>query len=169
MNYCKNTVYYFDSSLIDHNGNFVSGKTLTYKIFKSSINTLVDSGIMTEIGITGVYRFSYSFTEVGEYRIEYYTPDKYENGIETILVTETGIDNINIKIERILGLSQENYRIFSPTYVTKAQQSCMTSAIIKIYANASDCENDINAIGEYAVTATFDNNARMTNYKVKKK
>ena len=71
-------------------------------------------------------------------------------------------------LKRIAGLCQENYRIFNPVYVTKNRQQCMTSATIKIYPSSTDCENDTNAIAEYQITATFANDATMTNYKVKK-
>jgi hypothetical protein len=71
-------------------------------------------------------------------------------------------------IKRIGGLCQENYRIFNPTYVNKSGTPCMTSATIKIYGSASDCENNVNPIAEYAVTATFDSQAKMQTYKVKK-
>jgi hypothetical protein len=44
----------------------------------------------------------------------------------------------------------------------------MTSAIIKIYPTAIDCDADTNETAEYHISATFDNQAKMTGYKVKK-
>jgi hypothetical protein len=168
MIYYKNVVYYFDVSLIDTLGNFVSGEIVTYKVYLSSTNDLIISDTMTEIGSSGIYRAEITFANSGQYRIEYYTPVQFKNGVETIIVEEIELQSIGENIIRILGLSQENYRIFNPTYITKNNQACMTSAIIKIYNSALDCENDTNVLATYTIAATFDSQARMLTYKVKK-
>ena len=156
-----------ENAITDQNGDFVSGLTVTYEVRKSVDNSLVASGTMTEEG--DVYKISISFSVEGQYRALYITPTGYENGTETILVEDaTDLIALNDKLIRVLGLSQENYKIFNPTYVTKNNQACMTSATIKIYPTPADVDADTNAIAEYTVTATFDNSARMTNYKVKK-
>jgi len=165
MNYYKNIEYKLELSIIDTRGNFVSGLNITYKIYKSLDNSLFDTGTMTEIGTSGIYNISVIFPESIQYRVEYYTPNKYENGIETINVEE--ISDIRELVTKVLGLCQSNYRIFSPHYITKKGQACMDSATIKTYPTAIDCENDTNKLAEYHIIATFDNNANMTGYKVK--
>jgi hypothetical protein len=161
MTYFTNILYIFDTSIIDKNGSFKSGLTVTYKIYKSIDNSLISSGTLVEVGSSGIYQFSYLFTVLGQYRLEYYTPTKYENGIEMIEIQDN-------QLARILGLSQENYRIFNPVYVKKNGQQCMTTATIKTYSTALDCTNDTNKIAEYQITATFDTEARMSHYKVVK-
>ena len=68
-------------------------------------------------------------------------------------------------INRVKGLSQENYRIFNPTYDANKN---LTSATIKIYDSAGDCNNDYNPLATYTVTATYDSNGNMSTYKVTK-
>ena len=222
----KDTNYKLDLSIIDSKGDFVSGLIVTYAIYKSADNSLVTSGTMIEVGSKGIYQTSnISFSNEEKYRVEYTTPNKYENTIEEILVVETlgskptdianavweeaiaghlGGDKAGQHLEdadatadpsavadavwdellsghstvgsfaellkRIGGLCQENYRIFNPTYTTnnKFRQSCMTSGTIKIYPTATDVDTDTNSIATYEVIATYNNNAEMTSYKVKR-
>ncbi len=69
------------------------------------------------------------------------------------------------KIDRILGLCQENYRLINPIYDKRLN---LIGGTIKIYPTAVDCENDTNATAEYGITATFNRQNHMTSYKVKK-
>jgi len=159
----KNQQHKLDLSLTDNLGNFVSGKTITYSIYKSSDNSLVTSGTMIEIGTSGVYEASITFTDIGQYRVNYITPSKFENLIETFYVREELATQELVK--RVLGLTQENYRIISPIYDSKRN---MTSGRIKIYPTASDVDADTNSLAEYIISATYDNKNQMTGYKVKK-
>ena len=107
---------------------------------------------------------------MGEYRIKYITPVGYEKGIENIDIidlVETGglTTEQDAMLRRTLGLGQENYRIFSPVYDANGN---MTTAIIKIYPSASDCDADTNITATYTVSSTYDSNHRMATYKVKK-
>ena len=68
------------------------------------------------------------------------------------------------KIARALGLSQENFRIKSQVYDANKN---MTSATVRLYANAADCEADVNQIAEYTIAATYDAENNCTSYKVK--
>lgn len=191
MRIFKDIPYKLETTITDLVGNFISGLSIDYEVRKCLDNSIVSSGTMLEVN--SVYTKEITLTEVGEYRVKYITPEGFENGFENIIVDEYDNYKVNIadiwsyvsrtltsggsggltpdqddRLKRIAGLSQENYRIFSPTYVTKNNQACMTSAIIKIYPTASDCESDTNAIAEYNISATFDNQARMIGYKVKK-
>jgi len=162
MIYYQNTQYYLESSATDTRGNFISGLTINYTVYKSSDDSLVDSGIMTEIGTTGIYKAPIIFTEAIQYRVIYITPLRYENIIETIIVTEIGE-----QLKRILGLSQENYRIFNPQY---DRHNNLIAGTIKTYSNANDVDTDTNPIAEYEITANFNLRTNlMTSYKVKKK
>ncbi len=150
-------------SIIDRTGVFKSGLTVTYNVYKSSDNSLIQTGTMVEVGSSGIYQVTITFTESTQFRAEYTTPTSYENVIETILVEEVSIGDINDLIKRILGLSFENYRIFDTVYSKKGN---MSSATVKIYPTANDCNNDTNAIAEYQVTTNHNYVGRMTGYKV---
>jgi len=153
-----NQPYYLEIYITDKLGNFASGLTVIYNIYKSSDNSLVASGTLTEY--SNIYRASTSFSEPGQYRIEYITPSKFENAIETIVVTD-----VYDKITRILGLTQENYRLMNPIYDSKGN---LIEGVIKIYNNPSDLENDQNPIASYKVTAVHDSSGNVTDYKVVK-
>lgn len=158
----KNSTYYLEDFVTDTNGDGISGLSLTYKIYKSSDNSLVDSGSLTDKG-NGLYQASYTFNSVGQYRVIYTTPTSYTDEIEGILVEEQVAQELSLL--RILGLVQENYRILNPTY---DRNNNMLSATIRIYPSASDVNTNTNAIAEYKVTATYDGRSRMTGYRVVK-
>lgn len=67
-------------------------------------------------------------------------------------------------MKRMLGLTHENMRITNPIYDALGN---LTNCKIKIYANATDCENDTNPIAQYDATATYDGNVRLS-YKSKR-
>ena len=66
-------------------------------------------------------------------------------------------------LERVVGLSQENYRLFDMIY----QYGKLISAKMRIYPTADDCSNDTNHIAEYEVTATYEGD-ELRSYKVVK-
>jgi len=160
----KNYTYYFESSIIDIDGDFAygSGITMDYEIIKSSDESLIDSGSMAQVG--NIYKVPYTFTQTGEYRIEYTTPLGYSNGMEEILVLEESQspEIIVEKLNRILGLSQENYRVLNPVY---DRFHNLVSSIIKIYPTSADVDADTNATASYQLTATY-NKTLMSSYKV---
>jgi hypothetical protein len=69
------------------------------------------------------------------------------------------------KIPRLLGLSMENYRIFSPVYDAN---NCLLSATIKIYPTKADVLADTNATAIYAMVATFDADGKCLTYRMTK-
>ena len=79
-------------------------------------------------------------------------------------VFKANIIGLETDITRILGLSQENYRITSTTYTG----DLLTASTMKIYPTAADCDADTNAIATYNMTAQFDSNNHCTGYKVTK-
>lgn len=160
MKVFKNTETYLELVVLNQTGNFISGLSITCNIYRSFDDSLFSSKTLIEVGTSGVYKSSIIFTEIGQFRIVYTTPYKYDNAIETILV-----DDIDEQIKRILGLSQENYRIFNPSYDSRNN---LLSGKIKIYSSASDVDTDTNAIANYSITAVYDGQNQMTSYKVKK-
>jgi len=165
----QNTTHYLEIVLTDKNGDFVTvldtGDSITYEVRKSSDNSLFASGTLSVVG--NVFRDSVLFDTLGQYRIIYTTPTKYENGIEQLEVVEEITDDlsgITTKLNRLLGLCMENYRIFDPLYDNRNN---LKSGTIKIYPSAGDVETDTNAIAEYEITATYSG-VKMTSYKMKK-
>jgi len=90
------------------------------------------------------------------------TSDHSEFFTLLVLVDTSELSN---KVDRILGLCQENYRLFNPVYDKRMN---LIAGTIKIYPTANNCDNDTNELAEYRITAIFDNKSRMTSYKVKK-
>ncbi len=73
--------------------------------------------------------------------------------------------SIGKALKLMLGLAQENFRIKDQVYNGSGN---MTSATIRLYIDATDCENDANHIAEYTVIATYDAQNNCTSYKVKR-
>lgn len=73
------------------------------------------------------------------------------------------IDSIDKDVKRVLGLTQENFRIKDHVYDSGNN---LQSATINIYNNSSDCENDTNPLAEYSMTALYDGGGRLISYKV---
>jgi len=99
-------------------------------------------------------------------------PDQFKADVSG-LAQESTVQEIKAKtdtiqwndIKRILGLTQENFRLKNLTY--DANKS-LTSATIRVYANADDANNDQNPIAEYQISATYDSEGKCTSYLVTK-
>jgi len=159
-------------SFFTDNGSPKTGLTPTIEIRRADTGAvIVNWATMTEVG-TGWYK--YDFTSIDE-TLEYLitcdggtsltTAERY-----TFAGTELKSHLIPLKeaLARILGLTQENFRIVSSTYVTINEQECLTSATIKIYPSASDVDADTNSIATYSLTATYNTEAVVTDYKMKR-
>jgi len=194
----KDTEYKIDIGIVDELGNFATGLTVTYDVRKATDNSLVTSGTTTEI--SGIYSYTYTFTENLEYRSKFTTPIGYENGFENILVVDefasnellnivnsgitglttdiisisSGITDIQTdisehrsetenRIKYILGLEQQNFRIIDQVYNS---DNLLLTSTIRIYNNASDCNNDVNTLKEYSMEATYDGDGKILSYKV---
>lgn len=72
---------------------------------------------------------------------------------------------VGSEISRILGLTQENFRIINQVYSARGN---LTSADIRLYNSKADCDADTNHFAEYAVTATYNVQNQCTSYKVTK-
>lgn len=164
----QNTSHFLIVVLLDNKGDFKSGEIITYEIRKSSDNSLNTSGTLTNIA--DIYTDTISISVIGEYYILYFTPSKIENGLETLIVQTSDIndiqdslDSLATKLCQVLGLSQSNYRLTDQVYNT---EKCLTSAKISIYANASNTNSQINPIATYTITAIYNTNNELIDYKV---
>lgn len=104
-------------------------------------------------------------------------------GIDTISITLTGITNtltgitdsltnidnsitdLSLDVKHILGLVQQNYRLSEHVYDSGNR---LTSVKIKIFNNKADCDNNINSFANYTMTAVYDVNGLLIDYKVVK-
>jgi hypothetical protein len=86
-------------------------------------------------------------------------------GLIDELSTKADIETLEVILQRLLGLNKENQRILHPIY---NEASLLTSATIKIYSTASDCNIDSNAIATYSMVATYNEDNTMASYKVTK-
>lgn len=82
---------------------------------------------------------------------------------DELIVNHSPENSFGESINRIKGLSQENYRISNTVYDSKNN---MTSATLKIYRDATNCNNDTNSMATYSITATYNENNKVTSYKV---
>lgn len=163
MDIILNSSNVLEIMIIDNLGNPVPGLLVTYDIIDSLTNISYDSGSLTDLG-TGIYKKSITWNILGQYRILYSTPAGYEDQIETIYVVEDKIADVTDLIKRILGLTQENFRLFNTVYDVNNN---LTSCTIKIYPSSTDCDNDTNEISEYSMTSTY-NLGLLTDYKMTK-
>ena len=74
------------------------------------------------------------------------------------------IDIMYDNIKRILGLTQENFKIVD--YIYDNTSNTLQSATIKIYETSVDCDNDVNEFASYSMEAVYDSSNRLINYKV---
>lgn len=75
------------------------------------------------------------------------------------------VSDVAADTKRVLGLSQENYRITGQTYDANDN---LISGVITIYPSAVDLNADTNAIATYVISATYDSNNRLLTYQVAK-
>jgi len=90
----KNIEQYYEISVIDEVGDFVTGLTIQYIVNLSSDNSFITSGYTTETD--NVYHFNYTFTNNGDYRLKFITPTYYDNFFDTITVLDKFATNIDL-------------------------------------------------------------------------
>jgi len=166
MNISQGSTYILEILVTDANGTPIPGLSITYSIYNSATNTLIDSGSLTDLS-TGIYQKSILFNTVGQFRVEYTTPINYTDEVETILVVPdqlTAIKTETDKIKFILGLVQENMVITDQSY---DGDNNLISATIKLYNNATDASAEINEFATYSMTAIYSGGL-VSNYKVVK-
>jgi len=157
-----NTIFYLDLLVTDTNGDSKSGLTVTYTLYKSSDDSIIDTGILSDVG-NGVYKGTYNFTISGQYYIIYETPSGYTNEIEGIYADKEYAKQEELL--RSLGLNDENKKVLNPVYDTNGN---LTYSLVKLYPTSLDFVNDTNVMATYEMTATYDGNSRMQTFGVKK-
>jgi len=165
----KNTLHCFEIFIIDKEGNPKEGLSIDYVILKSLDNSVIDSGTMEDID-EGIYKFSYTFNIVGQFRIIYRLPIGYPDGAESIMVIEKEAEQASVDIlidmvTRALGLLGEHKRIFDTEFNAR---HAMTKCRIRIYPTKIDADNDTNHIAEFLGEAEYNTSNEMLSSKIVK-
>lgn len=149
------------TAYFSNNGIPATGLSATIRIIDVADNSPVVTDIaMLEVG-NGFYKYAFStYDAEKDYAIRC-DGSNVLNGNDRY--TYGGNEMFDNVLNNILGLSQQNYRIFSPVY---DGNNNMTSCTVKIYPTAADTNNDTNELNEYTMTATFNGDSEMLTYKV---
>lgn len=166
-----NTVMIDDFTIVDESGTRYTGVTgFTFELWNPSNVNVSSTGItvtVTELG-TGSYRASYTPNVIGIWKLVIYHATYFPAGKDaTHRIYINDIDSIGAetdKIKYVLGLSQENFRIYDQVYNVNGN---MTSATVRVYSTKTDADADTNQLATYTVTATFSGNS-CTAYKMTK-
>lgn len=75
------------------------------------------------------------------------------------------MNTLDDDLQRALGLSKENFRISNTSY---DKDDNLISANVKIYPSKMDLNNDNNLIATYKMEATYDNEGKLSDYKMVK-
>ena len=169
VTYIKQSISHFlVVVLLDNKGDYKNGETITYEVRKSSDNSLTTSGILTNTG--NIYIDTISISVLGEYYVLYFTPTKHENGLEHLIVEantnddiKDSLDALGIKLCKVLGLVQSNFRLTNQVY---SDDGCLLSATMSIYNNASDTNSESNPIATYSIFASYNAELELIDYKV---
>lgn len=162
--------------VIDAQGNPVTGLTdidFTRNLYNPNGIEVANISAGVEVIITetgdGIYKVSFTPNLLGIWTLTVYNATHFPWGKGKVYFCVGSLfDDLKTMIDRVLGLCQENYRLFSPVYIRIKGQYCMTSAIIKIYPSSANCDADTNVLATYNVVATYNREANMTSYKVTK-
>jgi len=157
-----------DFTVTDSAGNRIPGidsTAFTYNIFDDTgaeVSATVPVTFM-ELGF-GNYRSSFTPNSIGDwYLIAYHNTYFPWGKADTIQVFTNTFDSIVPILQRILGLVQENFYIDQTTF---NEFGCMISGRIRIYNNSTNVGTDYGVRETYCIDATYDDEGRMTTYKV---
>jgi len=170
----ENNISFEDEFIVvDEDDNPVTGLTqgdftvLLYNPSGAEVSGSVTTTI-SEIG-NGIYKILFTPNKLGNWELlisnpTYFPWSKYGH-YKSVKATN---DKLFDYLERIVGLSQENFRIFNSEYNRAGD---LTQGIIKIYENANDVDTDTNPIATYEVITSYGKgkyNRNVVGYKVKK-
>lgn len=120
---------------------------------------------VNELG-NGAYRLNFTPDKNGNWFLIVYHATHFPWGKgENYIASESSIASIAEDLKRVLGLVQENYRVFETQYDNRRN---MTYGKIRIYPTPTDVDNNTNPIAEYEVVASYNKSNHMIGYKVKR-
>lgn len=159
-----------DFSVTDSSNDLVPGIDSTafvVHLFDPS-GTEVSSSItptITELGF-GHYRLSFIPNVVGIWMMVVYHTTHFPAGkSNTLQAFNNDFDTIATLVERVLGLTQENFYVDNTSY---DGNNCLTASRIRTYTDEASVGTDSNVLASYNMTATYDGDGNMITYEVKK-
>jgi len=167
MDIQKDIISYDDFAVMDENDNPVIGlvdENFTRKLYNPDKNEVSGtiSVIISEIG-SGLYRVSFTPNKLGNWSLVIYNDTYFPWGKgSNYKCVEYQMSNTIELLKRVLGLSNENIRLFDPVYNSNHK---LLSGTFKIYDTKSDCELDVNNIGIYKVIAEYNSNEELINFR----
>ena len=156
-------------TVLDMTNNLVSGITLSefsIHLYDPTDNEIYNGSNVTisELG-DGHYYAEFTPTMIGDYMLVVYHTTYFPWGkSNNIKVFNNDFDTISVVVERILGLTQENFYVDNTIYDTEGN---MTSSRIRIYDDSVSVGGSSNIMATYAVSASYINN-QMDKYSVVK-
>lgn len=90
--------YIMEVQLIDVDDTPDTGETVSYNIREADTNTSIDSGTLTEVGTTGVYKKPFTFTVEKQYRITY-SVTGYPDVVESISIEDVTATIVDIETD----------------------------------------------------------------------
>lgn len=144
------------SRLIYQSKGFVSGKTVTGRMFKPDLTS--EDIVYTEIA-DGFYYYDFDFTTTGVYSLLV-----YENGAKKKSNTYR-VNTISDDITRILGLVHENMAIDDTVYDVYGN---LTSARLRIYSDPASVGSGNDVIGTYQIESVTDDPGKFITWKMRK-
>lgn len=164
-----------DFLVYDENNNSITGLTksdFTVNLYNPSKVDVADSPVSITVDEieSGLYRIAFTPNVLGAWTLKVIHTTHFPAGQGQNYTCVESVDEVDeiaelkTLIKRVLGLSQENYRLFNPEFDNLTN---MTSGIVKTYPTALDVDNDTNALATYEVTAEYDN-TKLLDYRMKK-
>lgn len=89
--------------------------------------------------------------------------DNLEVTVDLELLTETIYNSLKPDFNIIKGLVQHNFQLTEHEYDTNGN---LIRAIIKLYNNSDDINNQINSFAQYIVNAQYDDSGKLIDYRV---
>lgn len=156
-------------SVVDDSHNLVSGidsSSFIIHLFDPSGNLDSTSIItITEMG-NGHYQCNFIPSTIGLWYMVVYHPTYFPSGKSgDVQVFANDFDSITTLVTRILGLTQENFYIDNSSYDGNGN---LTVSRIRIYSNPSSVGTSNDVIATYNMTASYNANSEMQDYKVVK-
>lgn len=152
--------------VLDEDNNTITGLETSDFTFGLYNPSGVESSSTIPVTISelenGLYRVSFTPNSAGNWLLVVYHSVYFSYGKSNDYECVNALwDDVQL----ILGLVQQNFRISDTVYDSN---NLLTSATIKIYGNATDCNNDESSIATYSMVAVFNSENEMTSYKVVK-
>lgn len=88
LQYREGHSYFLETTVIDSLGDFIDGLVITYEVRKSDDDSIYASGSMIDVGAAYKSDVVIAYPDIGQYRVIYFTPQGYENGLEGIIVVD---------------------------------------------------------------------------------